>query len=743
MKKHFIFSLFIVLTIVSCGAKSNQDKSNSEAYLSFPTLDELGADWIEVSTLRNFPSVMNFIGGLQSTQNITAFQHLTLPPFAQSGGRFYWDESITTDRLLSEPMKNWSCELLVNEKSAISADSKWLPYEVQRKATIEDVEMHSFMRMPFEQKGVLIQLVLQNKTSESKSFKLSMNTYGHVRSYPEEEWRTWGNRRPYDDDFTATVAEDKKAVIITDKSSPAVVSYYFVNKPEEIFVSNDKGEAKWNISLAPGEEKTMEFVYVVGNDKNAVAKEANEWGKNFENQFSLAKSKWEERWLAAFTPGNSHFSGHYPTLLTDDPKIRRVYYHGTLIPLLLCRTNFPLSQRCYVTAGPRWANSLVYFWDAEMWANTLAMLDPDIMKEHIVEWFSVDYHNCYAIECFTGKGAGPWYAANDWSIFRTIEAYLEVSGDKKFLDQDIYGKTLLQHLNDIATFYESRPLTEGSLLTNYGTSANLLECSPSYIQGVPALNAANVYMLRKTAEYNELMGKKERAKDLKMKAERLLPVILSLYEPGEGVWSAMDDKGNKVPIRHCFDYVVIGQALENDLSPQVKMEMNRFVDTELRTRTWMRAMSLKDPAAVDSDRPDHGPLGCYPAWPPMTMDVMCRFGEFDKATDFLRTTEELTYQGPWAQAHEFLGPDSRGYDPIVRTASRGGQDANEGCGAAFAETVIRAFFGLRPELSKGKKPVLLSPETPRGFNGELKHVSHKGDLYTIISSENGLKIVDE
>jgi hypothetical protein len=156
----------------------------------------------------------------------------------------------------------------------------------------------------------------------------------------------------------------------------------------------------------------------------------------------------------------------------------------------------------------------------------------------------------------------------------------------------------------------------------------------------------------------------------------------------------------------------------------------------------MRAMSLRDPAADKSDRPDHGPMGSYDGWPPMTMDVLCRLGDFHKAVAFLRAAEAVTHLGTWAQAHEFLGPDRRGFDPEVRVASRGGQDANEGCGAAFVEVIIRAFFGFRPDLSTDK-PVLLSPNISRGFSGELRHVSWKGKQYTLVSDARGVHAVEE
>jgi hypothetical protein len=148
----------------------------------------------------------------------------------------------------------------------------------------------------------------------------------------------------------------------------------------------------------------------------------------------------------------------------------------------------------------------VYFWDTEVWANVMAMLEPVRMKEQIIQWFSLDLNSCLAIDAVSKKGAGHWYAADDWAIFRTIEAYLEVTGDKSFLNHSLYGKTLIQHLDGIATHYENIPLTEGSLLADYGTSGNLLECSPSYIHGVSSLNAANIYLLRKTAAYHDYTG---------------------------------------------------------------------------------------------------------------------------------------------------------------------------------------------------------------------------------------------
>ena len=152
----------------------------------------------------------------------------------------------------------------------------------------------------------------------------------------------------------------------------------------------------------------------------------------------------------------------------------------------------------------------------------------------------------------------------------------------------------------------------------------------------------------------------------------------------------------------------------------------------------MRAMSLQDPAAANSDRPDHGPLGSYDGWPPLTMDVMCRFGRFGSAVKFLRSTEAVTHEGPFAQSHEFLGPQQRGQDPTVRVAGRGAQEFNSCCGTAFAGTIIGSFFGYRPDLPGDDLPLLASG-TPRGFSGQLRHVPHHGKLYTITSDTDGVQ----
>ena len=75
--------LFVSFTLaLACCTAAQSAPSTGK----IPSLDDLAGDWMQVDSLRSFPAVNNFVGGLQSTPNLTAFKFLTLPPYAQEDG---------------------------------------------------------------------------------------------------------------------------------------------------------------------------------------------------------------------------------------------------------------------------------------------------------------------------------------------------------------------------------------------------------------------------------------------------------------------------------------------------------------------------------------------------------------------------------------------------------------------------------------------------------------------------------
>jgi hypothetical protein len=146
-------------------------------------------------------------------------------------------------------------------------------------------------------------------------------------------------------------------------------------------------------------------------------------------------------------------------------------------------------------------------------------------------------------------------------------------------------------------------------------------------------------------------------------------------------------------------------------------------------------------AAAVSDRPDHGSMGAYDAWPAVTVDAMCALGYWEDAIPFLRRTQAAIYEGVYAQAHEFYGPTRRQYDSPVRIAQREGCMRECAGGGAFAETTISTLFGYsaRP----GGKPTLMDAGARRGFRGELQHVRYGSGLLRIRSGEGGVDLRNE
>jgi hypothetical protein len=248
-------------------------------------------------------------------------------------------------------------------------------------------------------------------------------------------------------------------------------------------------------------------------------------------------------------------------------------------------------------------------------------------------------------------------------------------------------------------------------------------------------------MMREFAGILDEHGDEAEARQLRLEADAVFRAVMTLYEPGKGVWSSLHRDGTRVEMRHCYDFATVGRFLAANLPSNVRQEMAHFVQRELLMEKWMRAQSQLDVAAANSDRPDHGPMGAYDAWPAVTVDALCRLGYWNVAVPFLRRTQAAVYEGVYAQAREFYGPTRRERDAPVRIAQRQGCMRECTGGGAFAETVVCTLFGYVPKF--GGAPELLDADTPRGFIGELHHVNRGVERFTIQSGAAGVALQRE
>jgi hypothetical protein len=678
---------------------------------SVPTLDEMAGDWMPASIVSNPPDVNNFNQMLiVNNRDLTSF-------YCHPCGLFTHTKDPGVQWTAGYPLVT----LQLDGVAYAPTDLRWFAYKaLRRNLDCAGLAVETDTRMVNEQRGVLCRVTVTNPAAAAKPVELTLLVPGQL------------------DGTGPGVVNTKQNPRTTTALQPAT-------KPDSVTVEGDHVVWHWKVSIPPGGKTTIGYVAGDGtNDQADATKQAVDgWAKTFDQQMDAFQAVWEKRWADAFTPGNDHFSGNLPVLTTDNAALKRNYYMGALTMLDLERTQIPI-KRGFVTSGER-GDGTQYFWDASMQATAWALLEPEGMKATLRRWLvqnprgspHISLHDAagYDHKVYPKMGS---YAANACTIFNTADAYLRLTRDDAFLDEKLEnGKTVLENMDELATDWETLPKGPDGLV-DYGGPGQLLETPGLYVQEVASVNSQNISMMREDANWQDFKGNAERAKELRDKATAFLPLVMNLFNTQTGAWNLHKVDGTVVPVQHCFDYIYAGNALVNDFTPAQKEASNNFVKQDLMTHDWMRAMGLADPNVPRAVRPDHSWTGSYDGWLPLTAATMWRLGDPKAAFDFYCRAVDVTKEGPFAQAHEFYGPDIKSNDAPVRIALRGSNMKECISGVAFADVVINTFFGFMPSID-GKEP-LVDPATPRPFSGTLEKVRFGPDLLTLTADASGVKV---
>ena len=730
---------------LACGAELDAEPEVRRS----PTLDELATGWLDCSQLAHMPSLHNFHEMAACAPDLVGVNFLP-------GGQLYQDSGPHWYIYNALPL----CRLLIDGSQYDSSSCRWSAYQAERRAKAGDLEVLSTNRLVMEDTIVLWRLRLTNTGSAEKSFHIGVAADGELNHTTAGlEIQAVTLLEEVVDHFAGggarlrVVSRDSPSARNAKRKMTAI--YRFLDGPETKATEAKAAEpeAQWRMLLQPGESREIRFLMCapdVNGKQSAEASQATSvaW---FEAQWERTKRIWEERWNAAFTPGNRFFSGNAPVLMTDDGAIHEIYYRSVLTLLVLLRTDL-WSNRTFITSGER-ARGTVFYWDTSLFSTLFAMLEPEQMKEQLKLFLEQDPHASAVIVFRDQRPPSPeklrvpagWdlrgYAANDLSIFRLTWSYLSVTQDMDFLREKIADQTVLERLRVLATNWKKLLRAATDTLADYGEANNLLECVPTYIHKVPSFNAADVWMMREFAGILQAVGEPDEARKMYAEADAMAKAVMSLYVPGTGVWASHHRDRSRVEMRHCYDFATVGRFMAGDLPANVRGEMVGFVKRELLTERWMRAQSMLDVAAASSDRPDHGSMGAYDAWPAVTVDAMCALGYWEDAIPFLRRTQAAIYEGVYAQAREFYGSTRGQYDAPVRIAQRDGCMRECSGGGAFAETIIGTLFGYAAK--PGAKLALMDAGVRRGFLGELHHVRYGSELLRIRSRETGVDLHKE
>lgn len=180
----------------------------------------------------------------------------------------------------------------------------------------------SASRMAFEQNLLLIQVDL---TSDVRSSTVEL--YAMLRYYPPTNW-SWiypvpqypTNAGDYASYLIGSFPD--QIVVVQDRLSSACGAFYSANA--NYTLSNFPQTAYWNFS-SDAKNAQIRLAYAFGETCAAALNLIRTviGNLNWENVWNETEKLWEDRWQAAFTRANSHYSGYLPVLETADEEISR------------------------------------------------------------------------------------------------------------------------------------------------------------------------------------------------------------------------------------------------------------------------------------------------------------------------------------------------------------------------------------------------------------------------------------
>jgi hypothetical protein len=607
-------------------------------------LDEYASAMLRCTpdALFNPPALTNFLGCLQAARDVLGVQHLTFPPYSHG------------DSILGGLTIDGVCV----RTSGLPIEMRWWPDRIERRVLLPGLCVESTTVMGVLEQSATLELRVTNQGTEPRSVLVEVAT-GDGVVHSTDGWRTpyspkegpaisttpWEGTPPPQTLVTNSMRPlgDGSGLLFSSRSSVAFSLQATEPRADEI----DRRRLGFSWSLSAGETRVLHYLVTVGGEIETLKRTHERWRRDPARAIARAREDWSAELAAVFTPGNTRYSGHLPTLRTSNADLARIY-RTTVVGVVYFK-RLTARGRTYTTLMPRYwvTTSFLNDWSLSAWL--LAMLDPACVRDTIELWLAQDIHGCFGTEYVSGVGTGNWYSCNDFAITRLMSVYVQVSGDTAWLEREVAGRSVLRHLERAARHLLALGARSG--LGDFGDRNSLLECVGNYTHEVASLNAASVWTLREVASWLERAGEAETAAELRREASELSARLRTLYSSGKGYWYCRQPDGSLVPTRHAWDFVHVLVFVGEDLPRAQVDEMMDFFERELMTPTWMAALSPLDDDVDFSLRPDHQWNGSYPAWVALAARALGRFGREDLLARWLPGLAASTNQGPYSQAH--------------------------------------------------------------------------------------------
>ncbi|MGI6639919.1 MAG: hypothetical protein ACOX48_00175 [Limnochordia bacterium] len=683
-----------------------------------PSAESLRSDAITVELKDRYyapPALTNQWSALVAGRDVLSYSGFAAPPIYQDGTQ---GEIALTVNGVREEGRDMAAPLTYT----------WYPGRIERQCTWLGLSASTRTALSVQADAVLSELILENPGDEARDVEVE------VRFTPDLRTDWMGTPEP-----AVSVDHDGNRVYLVEEKTGACAAVG-TNQCAAVEHRPEEGRLLFTFAaqIAPGKCWRLQLVHVLAGSYGEARHVLRGHLADFAPRFEEVQRAWEKEWRSAFTPNSGSFSGYLPVLETSEPKLNRLYYMS-IMNLLYCKRTrtFGTPALVYATGMPSsqltFAVTSSFLWDAMMVSGILSLLDPVVMRHQLEDWLESDIHQGYGIDFLSGKPLGFWYAVNDYALIHMAYQYVRYTGDEEWLTKKIKGKPVFEHLVESADYWKH--IADGDGLADYGEKENLLECVSTYTHKVASFNAANVWNARTVARFAARLGEREEGERLQRQAERLAQAVNTLYLDGKGFFACKQPDGSLVPVRHCLDFFTVLQCMGEDLTAKQRQEMIQFFLEELKTTTWMHALSPLDPDTAFSTRTDHQDDGAYTTWPAYSLEVLIQEGYFGEAFEWIGIGQEagladVTRQGPFGQAYFHGDGDSPRVAGAAAKAPMEWPEIEKPVlisGGKYAQVILEAILGIDPVLYE---EVSLKPrELP--FTVELTNLNLRGENYVL------------
>lgn len=693
--------------------KHTETKLLKNKKMSPYTLDQLTTAWMKRrrSVPAAMPGLTNDKGSVQAEADLCAIKHPVFPPFSASGE--ITGQAMIGNRLL--------CQLAPEVKI------RWRAYRIERLCRWDDWEFSSETALLPGEAGVVVRWRVKNLAKSRRKLPFGVLLSGRGRNSEGKDY-AWSVPEVPTDCFHL---RDRIGLHIGISKGSIPNSLLFQSKDEPACtlqvastgakVSKENSSFTWDVNLAGGAEWQGSLLCAYGSTPREVNTLAGQWHDRIDEAFTASKAWWEELWMAAFTPGSKHFSGHMPVLETSNKAVAKLYYTGilTLLCLRRCYKDSVL-KIAYLTLAPRRGEGSIYLaWDLPYIAQMLARLDPEALAEHWKLLCTAPIFSHMCVNLFNGEHTSFPCVADPMARIVPILELAKQNRLGSLLDEKINrsGKAVVKFKNDGKAVYgpdKKTQLTGADALieaatahrrfalgktglVDFGDRGNYLECTTTYAHGTAGHTAVQYAALR------DLKGFSKKAIATGAESRRLRDALLGLYRKGEGFFDCEHTDGRRHTARNLYDIGLVLNALGTELPAAMVKEITSFVQRDLVTPTWARCIASYDPDSASGLRGDHQWAGCFPAWPAQFISGLSKAGHRPRwVADWVEGLAKVTAQGPFAQAYfaeDVMTPEAGG-------AAKAFDDLPQGnhwlisSGAFHSHMVLESLLGYDEKTGK-------------------------------------------